>query len=269
MIELNKGEYSGNVIGFREMDGFICTETIYNHDNFNSNRHCHENTHLSMALSGGVMERKKASYVQLPGSITFYHSGEYHAVENVEGYSRHFKLEIEESLLKRNNLSEGDLYTYLKRAPDIHFLMPKMYQEIKTADIFSKTSIEIIVNGLLFSRQLRISNLYKPNWIDKIEEFLKTELTDVQISLEELSYIGNIHPVTISKYFSKFFGCTFGEYQRKLRIQKALQLLRDQPELSLTEIALQCGFSDQSHFIRVFKLYMGELPSRFKHHLIP
>jgi len=267
MIKLNKGEYSGNVVGFRELDGFVCSETVYNHNNFNSNRHYHENAHLSMVLNGGLTERKRDLYELLPGSITFYHSGEYHAVEKVKEYSRHFKLEIEESLLKRSNFSEGDLYSYLKRVPDIHFLMPKMYQEIKIGDVFSKTSVEMIVNGLLFSKELRSSNLYKPDWIDKIEEFLRAQLTGIQISLQELSYVGNVHPVTISKYFPKFFGCTFGEYQRKLRIQKALRMLRDLPDLSLTEIAFQCGFSDQSHFIRTFKLYMGELPSRFKQYL--
>ncbi|MDQ1855358.1 helix-turn-helix domain-containing protein [Chryseobacterium sp. WLY505] len=46
-----------------------------------------------------------------------------------------------------------------------------------------------------------------------------------------------------------------GEYLRKLKLNKSLELLSSSH--SLTDIAMECGFSDQSHFIRCFKENIG------------
>jgi AraC family transcriptional regulator len=50
---------------------------------------------------------------------------------------------------------------------------------------------------------------------------------------------------------------------RRLKIEKSLYLLKDS-SFSLTEIAAECGFSDQSHFIRTFKQLTGFLPNSYK-----
>jgi AraC family transcriptional regulator len=55
-----------------------------------------------------------------------------------------------------------------------------------------------------------------------------------------------------------------GEYLRKLKVQKSIALIKNS-ELPLTEIAYLCGFSDQSHFTKVFKETLGFLPKEFRH----
>ena len=66
------------------------------------------------------------------------------------------------------------------------------------------------------------------------------------------------------RMFSKYFDdLSFGDYIRKLRIEKAIQLLND-PKYSLSEIAYLTGFSDQSHFTRIFKKVTGKSPSVYK-----
>ncbi|RDC58741.1 helix-turn-helix transcriptional regulator [Adhaeribacter pallidiroseus] len=83
------------------------------------------------------------------------------------------------------------------------------------------------------------------------------------VTLPELASLTQVHPVTISKHFTRYFACTLGEYRRKLKVNKSLALLRN-PHLSLTDVALECGFADQSHFIRIFKEMTGWLPKHFK-----
>jgi transcriptional regulator GlxA family with amidase domain len=56
---------------------------------------------------------------------------------------------------------------------------------------------------------------------------------------------------------------SFGEYIRKQRIEKAIEMLGS-TENSLAEIAYLTGFSDQSHFNRIFKLHTGQNPSTFR-----
>ncbi|NJM53248.1 MAG: helix-turn-helix transcriptional regulator [Blastocatellia bacterium] len=73
----------------------------------------------------------------------------------------------------------------------------------------------------------------------------------------------DVHWVHLSRDFPRYFRCNFSEYVRKIRVEKSLNLLRNQ-QLALTEIALICGFADQSHFIRSFKQFHGITPKKFR-----
>ncbi|HWK05009.1 MAG TPA: AraC family transcriptional regulator [Puia sp.] len=83
------------------------------------------------------------------------------------------------------------------------------------------------------------------------------------LSLQDLSVVVGVHPVTISKHFSRYFNCTLGQYMRKLRINKAISLVKSSGT-SLTDISYECGFADQSHFIRTFKHMTGFLPMQYQ-----
>ena len=72
-----------------------------------------------------------------------------------------------------------------------------------------------------------------------------------------------MHYVHLSRQFHKYNRCTVGELIRKRRVQYACQLLA-YSKTPLAEIALMCGFSDQSHLSFLFKRYMGLSPSRFR-----
>lgn len=104
-----------------------------------------------------------------------------------------------------------------------------------------------------------------PAWAKELKEIIQDQIdTNLSLSLTEISKELDINPTYLSREFSKYFeDLSFGEYIRKLRIEKALQLL-DDPAYSLTDIAYLTGFSDQSHFTRVFKKIMGENPSVYR-----
>jgi AraC family transcriptional regulator len=100
-----------------------------------------------------------------------------------------------------------------------------------------------------------------PVWADKIKDLLNDSTEDR--SLSELATLLNIHPVHLSRNFSKYFSCNLGEYIRTLKIQRSLSMLSER-DLSLTQIALQCNFADQSHFIRAFKTQNKITPSAYR-----
>jgi AraC family transcriptional regulator len=81
--------------------------------------------------------------------------------------------------------------------------------------------------------------------------------------LSGLAQSVGVHPVTLARAFRHAFGCTVGEYVRSLRIERAAHQLA-QTELSLAEIALGAGFSDQSHFSNLFRHHTGLSPSKFR-----
>lgn len=104
-----------------------------------------------------------------------------------------------------------------------------------------------------------------PPWAKELKEMIQDYTdTNFSLSLQEVSKELDIHPAYLSRVFSKYFdNLSFGEYIRKLRIEKAIELLRSSPH-SLTEIAYLTGFSDQSHFNRIFKKHTGVQPSVYR-----
>jgi AraC-like DNA-binding protein len=104
-----------------------------------------------------------------------------------------------------------------------------------------------------------------PTWAKELKEIIQDQIdTNLTLSLKEVSQSLNVHPTYLSREFSKYFGdLSFGDYIRKLRIEKAVQLLNESTH-SLAEIAYLTGFSDQSHFNRIFKKYTGKNPSDYR-----
>jgi YesN/AraC family two-component response regulator len=104
-----------------------------------------------------------------------------------------------------------------------------------------------------------------PEWAKELKEMIQDQLdTNMTLSLQQVSTELEINPAYLSREFSKYFdNLTFGDYIRKLRIDKAKNLM-DTTDYSLTEIAYLTGFSDQSHFTRIFKKQTGQNPSGYK-----
>ena len=102
-----------------------------------------------------------------------------------------------------------------------------------------------------------------PGWVRELKEIIQDQV-DASLNLTELSKSLNINPSYLSREFSKHFNnLSFGEYTRKLRIERSMELIKSNTH-SLTEIAYLTGFSDQSHFTRIFKQHTGKNPSAFK-----
>lgn len=102
-----------------------------------------------------------------------------------------------------------------------------------------------------------------PAWAQELKEIIQDHI-DTNISLKEISKGLDISASYLSREFSKYFeNLSFGDYIRKQRIEKAVELMA-QPGYSLTEIAYLTGFSDHSHFTRIFQQHMGQTPSAYR-----
>jgi AraC-like DNA-binding protein len=108
-----------------------------------------------------------------------------------------------------------------------------------------------------------------PEWAKQLKEIIQDQIdTNLNLSLKEVAAGLDMNPTYVSREFSKYFSdLSFGEYIRKQRIEKAIELL-ERTKNSLAEIAYLTGFSDQSHFTRIFKQHTGQNPSTFRKSLI-
>lgn len=105
-----------------------------------------------------------------------------------------------------------------------------------------------------------------PGWVKELKEIIQDQV-DTNLSLTDISKSLAINPSYLSREFSRHFdNLSFGEYIRRLRIEKAVVLM-ETTSYSLTEIAYLTGFSDQSHFTRIFKQHFAKSPSAYKKEL--
>jgi AraC family transcriptional regulator len=112
--------------------------------------------------------------------------------------------------------------------------MLKLNSELNFNDGLSQTALHTLI--LDFVAEADVKDYQQILWCTKLEEFLNDNW-NLNHSLEELSILLGVHPVTISKHFPKYIGCTISEYVRRIRITRSLDLLKSSNQ-SLTEIAL-------------------------------
>lgn len=87
------------------------------------------------------------------------------------------------------------------------------------------------------------------------------------ISLDQISGIASMTKNAFCKYFKKRTNKTYVRFLNELRIEHACKVIRNQPELSISVVAFDCGFGNVSNFNRKFKGIKGMSPSQFRSQL--
>ena len=260
-VEFKKGCYVGTKVREQSFGSILTTETVFP-KGFVSDWHYHQNPHYSHILSGGSKEiRSGASQWQQAGDGLYYYPGISHQNLQYRPGTRIFNIEVEAGFFKKHGLdipAEEQMFSDKLKVNSAGLL--KILKEHYLQDQHSGIAVEHLCINLISANSLTCNNY--PDWTHKIVEILNDEWNH-SWSLAEFSGMLDIHPVTLSKYFSKYFKCTLGDYIRRIKIDKALTLIRSN-RYSLTEIAYQCGFSDQAHFIKTFTLVTGMLPKQYR-----
>lgn len=86
---------------------------------------------------------------------------------------------------------------------------------------------------------------------------------DRVIRLTELAAVAGLSLYHFSREFRAATNMTPMHFVMSRRVQRAKELLR-KTQMSLVEVALQCGFASQSHFSTVFKQVTGKTPAAFR-----
>jgi AraC family transcriptional regulator len=99
----------------------------------------------------------------------------------------------------------------------------------------------------------------------RVAAYIEEHVAD-DIPLATLAGLARLSPYHFSRSFKHSFGMPPRRYHASRRIERAKQLLANR-ELSVTEIALDIGFSDTSTFTAAFHRLTGQTPSRYRRNL--
>lgn len=262
METLDGGVYTGKIIDQLNNDGVYINTIHYNVESENAGDHCHSNPHLCHLLQGNDIEKRDEKiYARNGGDIFYYQSGEAHETLQINNFMKSLLVEFDLSFLKKYDLDETKIGFALKKNSHVKLSMVKILKEMHLLDDRnSMTSIQLSLLNICSISEYSSKKL--PEWLTTVEELLKDNWK-TSISLDDLAMAVDVHPVNVSKYFAKFHRETLSEYMRKIKVEHSLSLIKNSNK-TLTEIAHECGFADQSHFIRCFKDATNYLPRDFR-----
>lgn len=101
---------------------------------------------------------------------------------------------------------------------------------------------------------------YQP--FSKIIEYVQNNISN-SISIVKLSQESNLSVSQFRKRFRSLFGIPPNEFILRTRLQKAARLVASTDD-ALIEIALDCGFCDQSYFTKRFRDFFGVTPRQYR-----
>ena len=109
-------------------------------------------------------------------------------------------------------------------------------------------------------QKMRSSSWYDP--IRKAVVYLNDHLSE-DVSIERLASIANYSPAQFRRLFTKLMGQSPSAYIADIRINNAKVLLKT-TDKRISDIAVEVGFFDHSHFIRTFKKLVGSTPAEYR-----
>lgn len=232
-------------------------------------RHHHDTSWVVSTFRGSCsLNMRSAENLLTPKSLVYVPAGEAHS--NVFGSQG-----AEVFVIAIDPAWTGDRLDMLRReieeprtAPSgmFHGLVLKIYREFQSPDALS----DLIVEGSfleLIGRWMRRdfhNHRSAPAWLQRVKAYLQDSFRE-PISLAQVAHAAGVHPSHVSREFHRAYGVTIGEYLRTLRVESVAQHLahRKNPA-SLTNLALEAGFSSHAHMTAVFNRVMGMSPSQYR-----
>lgn len=128
--------------------------------------------------------------------------------------------------------------------------------------VFTKENKVIGVMGV--SQDLRPPNMSHADFsnVTPVIEYVNQNLS-ADLSIRFLAKMGNFSPYQLDRRIQNIFGLTTGQWVLKNRLDDARHQLLE-ADKSISEIAFDCGYADQSTFARQFKKTTGLSPSHFR-----
>ena len=127
--------------------------------------------------------------------------------------------------------------------------------------VLSATQILLAVASYLVIE--RMATLQTDDLAVQIDQYLSLHFTE-RLKAPDLCHHFQIGKTQLYKLSQQLYGCGISEHIRDLRVKMAKELLTEQPELALADIATQCGYHDYNYFINVFTKVAGISPGAFR-----
>ncbi len=130
-------------------------------------------------------------------------------------------------------------------------------QRKKLKQKFGEEKVQLIGESL-------VTNNEDKRFIEKLDYILEQNISDSSFSVDLFAEAMGYGRTSFFQKVGEVTGLTPNEYLRNARLKKAIELMKNNDRITVSEIAYQTGFSDPAYFSRCFKNIYGMTPSQYK-----
>lgn len=133
---------------------------------------------------------------------------------------------------------------------------------------YYSTSMEMLWQNLhtsfyhLLEKEKENYKVDSPEFFEHIKVYLRDHISE-PLSLQEISDLFAISQAYMSKIFRKYTRQSYNQYLTEIRMERAKQLMEENSELLVKDIAEMVGYRDQFYFSRIFRSYTGQSPADY------
>jgi AraC family transcriptional regulator len=228
--------------------------------------HTHETSYYDLVLGGGYEEcSRQGTVLRQPFSSAFNSCGTEHGGRVAPSGARFFTVEIGNAWIHDLRQVKHKLDTVHDGAGgELTFLGCRLYREYRAGSLACALTIDALI-WELFGVAARITNSdtdTTPTWWTRAEEFLHSEFRR-NVRISEVAREVGVHPVHLARVFRRVCHETPGEYVQRLRVRFVAEKL-SLTDVTISTLAAEAGFADQSHLTRVFRRYTAMTPDKFR-----
>jgi AraC family transcriptional regulator len=228
-------------------------------------RHAHEETTISIVLRGSLVERvARTEEVARPLSVVVKPSGTEHEDRFGPGGACILQIRLASDLTNRLRDWQSPIEQWRWThggpgvAPFLHVLRLVRHRGAGAQPILDAVTEVIAALSANHSKP----NRNAPRWLELVREQIDDSHTR-KPRVHALARAAHVHPVYLAREFRRYFGVSVTEYMQCRRVQRAAALLVD-TRTSLSSLSYDAGYTDQSHFCRIFKRETGLTPVAYR-----
>ena len=227
--------------------------------------HSHPYAELILVLGGAFTERSGGQILaRTIGSVQIMPANEVHENHYGGAGAECFLVRCGGGLLERLRPRTQALNApqQFDRGTSVAVITTRLFREF--VDNGSATSLAfegLLLQALSAAERELPGSAPVSKWLREARR--QIELSHGRVRVSDVAKTFETHPHYFAKAFRKAFGISPKSYAVNCRLQRASDLLADS-RLSISQVALESGFTDQAHFAREFRRHAGVTPSRFR-----
>ncbi len=143
--------------------------------------------------------------------------------------------------------------------------LEQIRQEIMSFSYIGDTTtwfLDLFAN--ILSSISKVQNSGSADIVSSTVRYIEENYMDYNLSAQFLAGKFNITPSYFSRIFNEGLGCAFPDYLSSLRLEKAKNLMIEEPNRNIQSICEAVGFTSSSYFTALFKKKYGVTPSKYR-----